>query len=163
MTVQRDGSVIVTAPRWAGLAAVERFVTENTRWIMRQVSRMTRRRDDKIALPSGRAEYLARKAEALALIMNRLDELNTTHYGFTYHRVSVKDQRTRWGSCSRRGNLNFSYKLLYLPAPLRDYILVHELCHLRYMSHGVRFWELVARVVPDHRERRRELRRYDLK
>lgn len=77
-------------------------------------------------------------------------------------RVSIRDQKSRWGSCSAHGNLNFNYKLLFLPTCLRDYIVVHELCHLRELNHGIRFWQLVEAQVPDYRERIIELRKLEV-
>ena len=161
MTVHEGGTVVVTAPRYSALETIERFVQSNAKWIMRQLTRLVRVRENKVSLPGGRADYLAHREEARSLITERLAELNRT-YGFDYKRVSIKDTTSRWGSCSRQRNLNFSYKLLYVPAELRDYVVVHELCHLRYMSHGPRFWELVSRAIPDHKQRRRELRKYSL-
>jgi len=103
-----------------------------------------------------RLDYLARKEEARTLIGERLEYFNR-FYGFKYNRVSVRNQRTRWGSCSRRGNLNFSYRLLNLSERVRDYIIVHELCHLQEFNHSPRFWNLVARILPDYKELRRQL------
>lgn len=104
--------------------------------------------------------YLAHKEQARALIHDRLHHFNQ-HYGLTWNRVAIRNQRRCWGSCSSLGNLNFSYKLLFLPPHLTDYIVVHELCHLLELNHGQRFWELVAEQIPDHRERRHELRRIE--
>lgn len=80
--------------------------------------------------------------------------------GVAPRRIAVRDQRSRWGSCSSAGNINLNWRLLLLPTSLSDYVLVHELCHLRRMDHSPAFWNEVARVLPDWRERRRELRRY---
>jgi len=74
-------------------------------------------------------------------------------------RVSIRNQRTRWGSCSKRGNLNFNYKILFLEESFADYIVVHELCHLQELNHSKRFWSLVAQVFPNYRQIRNELRR----
>ncbi|MDP2944335.1 MAG: M48 family metallopeptidase, partial [bacterium] len=79
-------------------------------------------------------------------------------YNFKYRRISIRDQKTRWGSCSRTGNLNFSYRVLELTPAAADYIIIHELCHLREFNHCVRFWALVAKTVPDYVRLRRELR-----
>jgi len=73
--------------------------------------------------------------------------------------VKIRDQSSRWGSCSWKGNLNFSYKLVLLPEHLADYVVVHELCHLREMNHSPRFWALVSQTVPDYRAKRRELKK----
>ena len=99
-----------------------------------------------------------RKQEAHALIVSRIAYFNQT-YQSTIARIVVRNQRRRWGSCSRRGNLNFNYRVLKLPLALVDYIVVHELCHLRELNHSTRFWELVARTLPDFRTRQQALRR----
>lgn len=75
--------------------------------------------------------------------------------------MAVRDQRTRWGSCSSLGNLNFNYRILFLPQHLQDYLIVHELCHLAEMNHSHRFWARVAEMVPEYRVYRRELRAFD--
>ncbi len=97
-------------------------------------------------------------ARAKQFILQRLSYYNQ-FYGFKYNQVSVKNQRSRWGSCSRLGNLNFNYRLWELPTELADYVVVHELCHLQEMNHGPSFWNLVAQTVPDYFDRRRALRK----
>ena len=87
----------------------------------------------------------------------RLHHFNQ-HYQFTWNRVAIRNPRRCWGSCTSLKNLNFSYKLLFLPPELADYIIVHELCHLKELNHGPAFWALVAEQVPDYRARRRALR-----
>lgn len=79
-------------------------------------------------------------------------------YGFEYNRVAIRNQKTCWGSCTAKKNLNFSYKLMYLPEHLMDYIIVHELCHLKELNHGKGFWSLVGEVLPDYKLRIKELR-----
>lgn len=82
------------------------------------------------------------------------------HYGFPYGRVAIKEQKSRWGSCSRQGNLNFNWRLLLAPAPVLDYVVIHELCHLKELNHSPRFWQLVALACPDHAAQRGWLRRH---
>ncbi len=82
-----------------------------------------------------------------------------SYLGVSFNRVSVKDQRTLWGSCTRAGNLNFSWRLALAPDPVLDYVIVHELSHRAQMNHSRRFWEVVERVCPGHRTHRRWLRR----
>lgn len=81
-------------------------------------------------------------------------------YGFTYGRVAIKEQKSRWGSCSRKGNLNFNWRLVLAPAPVLDYVVIHELCHLKELNHSPRFWQLVALACPDHAMHRAWLRRH---
>lgn len=101
--------------------------------------------------------YQLHKETARALITNRLQYFNQ-FYQLAYNRVAIRDQRRCWGSCSAKGNLNFSYKLLFLPACLRDYVIVHELAHLRVLNHSADFWAVVSEVMPDYAERAQALR-----
>ena len=95
------------------------------------------------------------------MVHERLEYWNQ-FYGFAYKRVAIRNQRTCWGSCSELGNLNFSYKILFLPAHLADYIIVHELCHLEEFNHSPAFWAQVARTLPNYKTLRKELRRTKL-
>lgn len=101
--------------------------------------------------------YLDHKAAARAIIHERLDHFNR-HYQYSWNRVAIRNTRRSWGSCSSLKNLNFSYKLLFLPDDLLDYIIVHELCHLKELNHGPAFWALVAETIPDYKERIKRLR-----
>lgn len=101
--------------------------------------------------------YTAHKESARTLIVTRVEYWNT-FYRFSYKRIAIRNQKRRWGSCSSLGNLNFNYKLIFLPHDLVDYIIVHELCHLAELNHGPRFWEKVAQTLPDYRERIEKLR-----
>ena len=78
--------------------------------------------------------------------------------GISYGRITIREQKTRWGSCSGKGNLNFNWKLTLMPAELLDYVVVHELAHRKEMNHSRKFWKIVEQVLPDYRERRRRLR-----
>lgn len=79
-------------------------------------------------------------------------------YNLTYNRVAIRNTRSRWGSCSSKKNLNFNYRILFLPPELQDYLIVHELCHLQEMNHAKQFWDLVALQCPDYTLRVQELR-----
>ena len=101
--------------------------------------------------------YELHKEAARAHIRTRLEYFNQ-YYRHIYNRVSIRDQKRCWGSCSSKGNLNFSYKLQFLPPCLRDYVVVHELCHLRVLNHSTDFWMVVAEIMPDYAERALALR-----
>ncbi|MFI5271838.1 MAG: M48 family metallopeptidase [Ktedonobacterales bacterium] len=99
------------------------------------------------------------RRQARELFRERLDACNAL-YGFPFGRVAIKEQKSRWGSCSRAGNLNFNWRLLLAPLPVLDYVVVHELCHLRELNHSPDFWRLVARGCPDYAAHRRWLRQH---
>ena len=107
-----------------------------------------------------RTAYLIHKETARALITARVAYFAAT-YHFALKRIAIRDTKRSWGSCSALGNLNFSYKLLFLPPCLRDYVVIHELCHLRHLHHKASFWEEVAAVMPDAKERAGTLRRME--
>ena len=105
--------------------------------------------------------YLENKNKALEMVKERIEYFND-FYNYKWNKISVKNQKTRWGSCSQRGNLNFNYKIALLPQKSSDYIIVHELCHLGEFNHSQKFWDLVAKTVPDYKETRRDLRKNGL-
>ena len=107
-----------------------------------------------------RKQYMRVRSHARAFVHERLAYFNA-HYRLRIGKVFIKNHKSRWGSCSERGNLNFNYKLLYLPPLIADYIIVHELCHLAEFNHSRRFWALVERTIPEHRALKRELRRLE--
>lgn len=99
------------------------------------------------------------RAQARAVFAERIAHCNAA-YGFTFGRVSIKEQKSRWGSCSRAGNLNFNWRLLLAPLPVLDYVVYHELAHLKELNHSPRFWRLVAHVCPEYETHRAWLRHY---
>lgn len=154
VTVHHDATVLVTAPKWVRLAEVEAFIREHAEWILERVEKSAK--DRQTSLGGTREEYLRFKERARALAHHRLRHFNAV-YGHAWKRISIRNQRTMWGSCTADGNLSFNYKIALLPPPLADYIIVHELCHLAEMNHSKAFWDLVAKAIPDWRWRRKAL------
>jgi predicted metal-dependent hydrolase len=105
-----------------------------------------------------RKEYLEYKNQALHLVKERLEHWNK-HYKFEYKKVVIRNQKTRWGSCSKTGNLSFNYKIAKIPLHLADYIVVHELCHIGQFNHSQKFWDLVGETMPDYKKMRQELKK----
>ncbi len=136
------------------LVSIMHTLLSGTRFRIVKRRRMMRKRKS----PRSGAQYVKYKEQARALVLERVSFWNT-HYQLPFGRIAIRNQKTRWGSCSSKGNLNFSYKLALLPIHLVDYIVVHELCHLKEFNHGSRFWILVAQTIPDYQIRRVELRK----
>ena len=106
-------------------------------------------------------EVAALRAEAKSYLPGRLAGL-AEEFGFRYNAVRIKHNRSNWGSCSIKGNINLNLNLMRLPEELRDYIMLHELCHLRYLNHGPEFHALLESVCPEHRALQKRLKEYKL-
>ncbi len=104
-----------------------------------------------------RIQYLKLREQARSLAASRIIHFNS-HYQVPIGKVFIKNHKSRWGSCSAKGNLNFNYKIVLLPLSLTDYVIVHELCHLKEFNHSTKFWAKVAETLPNHKELRLQLR-----
>lgn len=155
-----DGSVVVTTPFDLRENVAERFIKEKTEWLFSKIAYFQQFKGNPVARFS-HADYLKYKEEALVLAEKRIDHFNKT-YKYRFNKINIKNQKTRWGSCSKKGNLNFNYKILFLPEKVRDYIIVHELCHLKEFNHSRRFWNLVGKTFPDYREIKADLHKYSM-
>lgn len=156
ISINLEGSIIVTKPKRVSLESVERFVKEKSVWIFEK-SDWFKNRPSLPVLKTSRKEYLENKDKALQIAKERIEYFNK-YYNFQFKNITIKNQKTRWGSCSRKGNLNFNYKIALLPSNISDYIIVHELCHLKEFNHSKRFWDLVAESVPDYSILRKKLK-----
>ena len=160
VTVHCDGAVVVTLPYSLPQSLVPRFLSEKARWLLSKMAHFARFGGASV-IRYTRRDYLLHRERARSIVTERVAQLNLA-YGFRYGAIAIKDQKTCWGSCSRRGNLNFNYKIVFLPDHVRDYVIIHELCHLQEMNHSGRFWALVERAVPNHRAIRKLLRKTGL-
>lgn len=158
LTIYPGQKLVVTKPRWASLRLVEKFILSKANWILKHLSKSIAKPEE---LGLDKKTYQLKQAAARVLINSRLEYFNS-FYNFRYQKVSIRNQSTRWGSCSRRGNLNFNFRLLDLPANLRDYVIVHELCHLKEFNHSERFWLLVAKTQADYLSLRKQLKAWAL-
>ena len=158
LTVYCDGNVMVSAPAWVALERIQEFLTNKSEWIR---SKLEFFKTHPIILRPKvtKRDYFRLKQQALSLAKSKVEELNQ-FYGFKYNKICIKNQKTRWGSCSKKGNLNFNYRIINLPDSLLNYLVVHELCHLKEMNHGKKFWELVAKTAPNYRELKKNLLKF---
>lgn len=154
--IDSGGAVsIIKSPR-VSLQSVTEIIRRKFEWIQEKV-REQMNRPTRLLESRSEQDYRANKENARRLVQSRLEFFNA-HYGFTIGRVSIRNQKSRWGSCSRKGNLNFTYKLVHIAPELADYVVIHELCHIGELNHGPRFWKLVAETCPDYKARRKALK-----
>lgn len=158
LAVYHDGAFVVTAPQTMSHNAIEKFIIQKSQWVIDKLQYFRRFTGEAVKRKSSKKDFTTHKERARALAHTRLVYFNET-YRFNYNRISIKNQKSRWGSCSSKGNLNFNYKIALLPERLANYIIVHELCHLGEFNHSQKFWDLVAQTIPDYVELRKELKR----
>ena len=154
------GQVLVRAPRHMPEAKIQRFVRDKSDWLQKHLQ--NRETEQKALIEEGRfTECEIKKLQALA---KQVIPEKVAYYarlmGVTYGRISIRKQKTRWGSCSREGNLNFNCLLMMTPPEVLDYVVVHELSHRLEMNHSARFWAQVEKVIPDYRKPRKWLKEH---
>lgn len=155
IVVNPGGEVIVVKPWFVSLRSANAFLRNKKDWIIKSIEKQKKIKSSLIA--SSREDYLKNKDKARVFIGRRLEHFSSI-YGFEPRSFSVRNQKTRWGSCSSRGNLNFNWQIIKLPQYLADYIIVHELCHLRELNHSERFWKLVSKTTPRYKKIRKEIK-----
>lgn len=160
LKIRPDGNLIVSAPRRIKEEYLNALIIMKSKWILAKMDYYDKNR--RIILPIEKEKQTEHCRGALELVRTRLEHYNKI-YGFKYSKISVRNQKSRWGSCSKQGNLSFNFRVLLLPSKLADYIIVHELCHLGQMNHSPNYWKLVARAIPDHLKIRNELRHIHLR
>ena len=153
--IRADGTVIARAPLRMPKDRILCFLSEKASWIRMQQGRMQERENmrqqARIHLDAAQEKELRERAKS---VLAQRTAYFARQIGVTYGRITVRDQKTRWGSCSQTGNLNFNFRLILAPPEVLDYVVVHELCHRRQMNHSTQFWQEVAQVLPDYRKRK---------
>jgi len=157
VAIKPGGKVFAIKPRFLPDFLVERFLRQKSGWILDKIADLKNKKN--LLACGSRTDFLRLAPAARNLVWAKIAEFNRSG-NFCVNRVAIRDQKTRWGSCSRLGNLNFNYRIIFLPPPLSGYIVAHELCHLKEMNHSRRFWDLLALILPDCELCRRELKNY---
>ena len=154
--------LLIRAPRRMKIAYIEGFINEKERWITEKylAALVEKPRPQMMEIPKYVTEQWLRTEGAERF--QQKTAFWAARMKVTYGRITIRDQKTRWGSCSSRGNLNFNWRLLLMPERVMDYVIVHELAHRREMNHSAAFWQIVETYLPDYRERRQRLRRIRL-
>lgn len=158
--ITREEKILVRAPGRVTEREIRYFLDEKQSWI-RQTLLKVRRQNEQAARSGVRAFT---EAEIKVLSAQAREDMPrrcaywAPRVGVNYGRITIRHQKTRWGSCSSAGNLNFNCLLMQMPEEIRDYVVVHELCHRKEMNHSAAFWANVERVMPDYKVRRKWLK-----
>lgn len=156
-----DGELIFRMPYGLDEAEAETFARQHASWIVKHMALEKEREKNALApVTSEEFDELARQFKPI--LRNRL-HYYAERMGVSYGRVTIRSQKTRWGSCSSAGNLNFNVQLMRTSRELIDYVVVHELAHRKEMNHSPAFWRIVENVLPDYKERREKLKQYALR
>ena len=153
--IDRNGQVILRTPYGITKRQAEKFLDEKKDWILKNIRQVENRKTDQIMISE---EQRREGIERAKRIFPERTAYCALRMGVDYGRITIREQKTRWGSCSSKGNLNFNWKLVLLAPELLDYVVVHELAHRREMNHSKNFWKIVEAELSDYRERRRRLK-----
>lgn len=160
ISIRPGGEIIIRAPRFLPESVILSYVYEKSDWIVsaweKQKDRMPH--TDDIPKDAAVAALEKRYRDAAKEYIPKRVEYYHALTGGQYQKITIRDQKTRWGSCSSSGTLSFNYRLMLAPPRVLDYVVVHELCHLTHMNHSAAFWEMVASILPDYKEYRKWLR-----
>lgn len=159
LRVNPRGGVTVSMPWIVPFRVGLEFFLYRREWVLETIERQNKRFVDEPILTPEEIESL--RKEAKKVLPARLSEL-ARKYSFEYNQVRIKHNVSNWGSCSRKGNINLNLNLMRVPEDLRDYVILHELCHLRHPNHGPEFHALLESLCPDHRSKEKELRKFRL-
>ena len=154
IVIKPTGEVEVRCPRRCSKRDVEAFLVSKAAWIQGHLEKIAER--PAVAVLS-EAERKALAKQAAQILPSKVRRF-AAEIGVSYERITIRSQRTRWGSCSAKGNLNFNCLLMLTPPEILDYVVVHELCHRKELNHSPRFWAEVERVLPDYRVSRKWLK-----
>ena len=158
----KQGRLIIRAPHQAADDDIRRFIQKNRQWIETHLAKSRSREAAAESIPKLTPEELHNLAQQALKVIPARAAYYAPLIGVTYGRITIRNQTSRWGSCSSKGNLNFNYRLFYLPEELLDYVVVHELAHRLHMNHSKDFWQEVERYFPDYKECRKQLKEVEL-
>ena len=150
LTIYRNASLVVTKPIGLNQNIIDKFMIMKKDWILSKLKYFNKYKENYL-FKNNYKKYLEYKKEALEFTIERINYLNKK-YNFKFNKIKIKNQKTRWGSCSRKGNLNFNYKIMFLPQQIADYIITHELCHLKELNYSKKFWNLVSKTIPNYQD-----------
>lgn len=161
VSISAEGKITLRLPLRTSDAQIRRLLSDKQHWIITHYLEAVEQRENRPVsdlTDAQRAALEKRYIEAAKEYFPKRAAYFAPITGGTYHRITIRDQKTRWGSCSTRGTLSFNWRLMLAPPAVLDYVVVHELCHLTHMDHSKAFWALVESACPDYRSHRKWLK-----
>ncbi len=155
LEIRPDGKITLRVPQRMTYREIEKFLEERSQWIEKSLSKCTA--DENAPEPFTQEELKAMADKALEIIPARV-AFYAEKLGVTYGKITIRNPKTRWGSCSSAGNLNFSCLLVLMPDEVLDSVVVHELCHRKEMNHSKRFYDEILKVMPDYKKHEKWLK-----
>lgn len=155
LQITPEGEILVRCPNRMKQGDIQTFVESHKDWIEKHMPKQESLKEPKFS-----PQELQTLAEQAMVMLPQRVKLYGAQLGVSYGNITIRCQKTRWGSCSSQGNLNFNCLLMLVPEAVRDYVVVHELCHRKEMNHSQRFWAEVERILPDYRHSRAWLREH---
>lgn len=153
-----NGEVLVRAPYHVPQTMIDALVREQSEWILRSQKRMRMQNAVREQLPPLSQQDIQRLADQALKVIPKRVAFFAERLGVTYQKITIRNQRGRWGSCSAEGNLNFNCLLMLAPPSVLDYVIVHELCHRKELNHSTAFWNEVQAVLPNYKNEYRWLK-----
>ena len=160
LQICQDGHIRVRAPQRMKRSEINALLEKKSEWIHKHLHRMEERKREQEEHPVRKLSFdeIEKLAdEAVEKFPSRVKHFAEL-VGVDFGKITIRNQKTRWGSCSSKGNLNFNCLLMLAPEGVQDYVIIHELCHRKEMNHSKRFWDEVEKVMPDYKEKRRWLK-----
>ncbi len=158
LEIREPGLLIVRAPNKLSNARIRSFLAEKEAWIQKNMALFEQRAEERKDVCRISVEEIEQLAEEAKNVLPEIAARYAALMGVDYGRITIRNQKTRWGSCSSRGNLNFNCLLMLAPREVQEYVVVHELAHRKEMNHSARFWGIVESVKPDYRQAKKWLR-----
>ena len=158
LQIKPDGTIYVRAPFNMTDSEVRDFVREKSGWITKNLKKLDDiKQKNKMSTPFTQEQIIELKQKALLCIPQKV-EYFAKRIGVKPAKITVRNQKTRWGSCSKSGSISINCLVMLMPGPVIDYVVVHELCHIKEMNHSKSFWREVERIIPDYKQRQNWLK-----
>lgn len=154
LQIKLDGSIEIKAPLHTTNVQIQEFLDQKSKWVEKHLQAVQERQRQMLQIKKLTAEEICKLADQALDVLPKRVAYFAEIAGVTYGRITIRNQKSRWGSCSSKGNLNFNCLLMLMPPEVMDYVVVHELCHRKEMNHSAKFWTEVRKILSDYEKQK---------